>query len=86
MTTEQALNIIARCGRASLSFHTGKLGVVVDYDALPVSYVYGPSNIIQDSFEISYVSKELADQITVEFYNAANDYKLDQVRVNVPRC
>lgn len=79
----EALNLVARCGRASLSLQTGKLGVVFDQENKPVVQTFGMSNILKDSFGVEYITEKLADQITVQFRNEEQDYQLDSVTVDV---
>lgn len=78
------LQAICRCGRASPSWATGKLGVLWDAAGMPVVALFGPSNIKRDSFEVVYGSEATADEITLSFVDAAADYKADTVRVAAP--
>lgn len=84
ISTADALDVIARCGRASRSWGTGKLGVVWDVDNAPVVQRFGMSNILRDSFRVEYITAQLVDAVEVEFINAALDYQPDVVRANVP--
>jgi hypothetical protein len=45
---------------------------------------FGMSNIIRDSFEVAYISENLADEIVVRFSNPSKDYEQDEVRVLAP--
>ena len=83
-TIADMLSIVARCGRGSLSWQKGVLGVVYDEESLPVTQVFGMGNIKRDSFEVEYVTKALADQIQVGFINKDLGYQVDTVEVNVP--
>lgn len=78
------LAIIARCGRASLSWGAGKLGVVYDEANRPPVTLYGMSNIIAGSFRIDYISGQLPDEIVLNWINPAIGYKPDQVRQALP--
>lgn len=78
------LEMIARAGRASLDFSTGKLGVVIDQDSLPVSQIFNTGNIKKDTYQVSYVSEELNDQFVLDFPDEDNEYKAGQVVVNLP--
>lgn len=83
-TAADMLTAIARCGFASPSWGSGKLGVVWDSrNASPVG-AFGMSNIIRGSFEVSYITEQLAEEIIVRFTNPAKDWIQDEVRVNVP--
>ncbi len=77
------LDTIARCGRASPSWATGKLGVVWDAADQPHVGVYGMSNIVAGSFKVLYATEKLADEVVLTFYNR-DTWKQDSVRVTVP--
>lgn len=84
MTVQDALAIIAQCGRAAPTWSSGVLGVVWDAENLPVKAVFGMPNIKAGSFSVEYVSESLADEIVVKFINPALGYQPDRVRVTVP--
>lgn len=81
---EDILNAIARCGFASPSRSSGKLSVIWDERNLPVTGSYGMSNIINGSFEIGYITEQLAEEIIVRYINPEKDWVPDEVRVTVP--
>lgn len=78
------LNRIARIGRATVTRKTGKLGVIWDAADLPITAMFGPFNIKAGTFEVTYLSDHLPDEIVVQFVDAAHDYAMSQVRVAVP--
>lgn len=80
----EVLQAIARCGRASVTWATGKLGVIWDADDEPVTAQFGMGNIIRNSFKVDYVTGQLADEIVVEFINPDIGYQPDTVRATVP--
>lgn len=83
-TAADVLNGIARAGFASPSWSTGKLGAVWDKrNASPVA-AFGMSNIIKGSFQVSYITEQLAEEIVVRYVNPNKDWAQDEVRVNVP--
>jgi len=84
MVVADILNTIARAGRGAISYHTGSLSVIYDQGSQPITQVFGMSNIKADSFQVSYISEELADEIILEFRNRDLDYQLDEVRVTIP--
>lgn len=84
MSTADMLQIIARAGRASPTWQTGKLGVVWDADDLPVTAMFGPFNIKAGTFEIDYINEGTADEIVGNFINPARNWQMDEVRVKVP--
>ena len=75
---------IARCGRAQLTWQSGRYGVVWDDDSLPYVATFGPANIVAGSFRVSYASGQMADEIIVNFANAAKNWEADSVRKVVP--
>lgn len=78
------LTTLSRCGLASPSWASGKLGVVWDgRNQTPVAQ-FGMGNIIKGSFSVSYATQSLADEIVVRFVNPDKDWNQDEVRVNVP--
>jgi hypothetical protein len=83
-TAADILTAIARCGFGSPSWASGKLGAIWDArNASPVA-AFGMSNIIRDSFEVAYVTEELAEEIIVQYENPDNDWNRDEVHVLVP--
>jgi hypothetical protein len=83
-TAADLLTAIARCGFASPSWASGRLGVIWDArNAAPVG-AFGMSNIIRGSFEVSYITEQLAEEIIVRFTNPAKDWVQDEVRTLVP--
>ena len=83
-TAADVLSTIARCGFASPSWSTGKIGAVWDSrNAAPVA-AFGMSNILRGSFSVNYITEQLAEEVIVTYVNPANNWVQDQVRVNVP--
>lgn len=84
MSAHDMLQAIATAGRASMSWASGKLGVVYDIADQPVTAVFGMSNIEAGSFSISYQTEQLADEVVVSFINPDLDWSRDSVRCLVP--
>lgn len=84
MTCADVLAAIARCGRAAPTWATGKLGVVWEEGAKPITNTYGMANIKAGSFSIDYITDKLADEVIVRFINPELGYKPDTVRATVP--
>lgn len=83
-TAAEIINTIATAGFGSPTWANGSLGVIYDSrNATPVA-AFGMSNIIKDTFEVSYISENLADEIVVRFRNPSKDYELDEVRTLAP--
>lgn len=80
----EVLQIIARCGRASPTWQSGKLGVVWDADAEPVAATFAPFNIKSGSFRVDYIGDQTADEVIVQFINPDKSWQTDEVRVTVP--
>lgn len=83
-TVHDVLTKIARAGRASYTWQTGKLGVVWDQANLPVVALISPFNIKAGTFEVAYINDKTADNIVVNFINPDRDWQVDNVRVEVP--
>jgi predicted phage tail protein len=84
MSSAQVLQMIARAGRASPTWQTGKLGVVWDAADQPVVAMFGPFNIKAGSFKVAYINDDTPDEIVLNFANEERDYQMDEVRVAVP--
>ncbi|MGI9142998.1 MAG: host specificity factor TipJ family phage tail protein, partial [Fluviibacter sp.] len=83
-TAADMLTAIARCGFGSPTWETGKLGAVWDRRNASPSDAFGMSNIIKGSFEVNYITEQLAEEIIVRFTNPDKDWIQDEVRVTVP--
>ena len=78
------LTVIARCGRAGISFQSGRLGVVYDDgDRLPTAAVL-PGNIIAESFVVTWAGERGATEIVGKYLDETRDYEYAPVRKVVP--
>ncbi|MEY2653137.1 MAG: hypothetical protein RLZZ524_164, partial [Pseudomonadota bacterium] len=84
MSVAEVLNAIARCGRGSITWATGKLGVAWDDSEAAVVAQFGMSSIKAGTFEIQWASGQLADEIVVQFTDQDADYEQSEVRVLAP--
>lgn len=84
MNTAAVLQMIARAGRASMTYQTGKLGVVWDAEGIPVTAMFGPFNVKAGSFKVAYLNEGSVDEIVGNFVNAEKGWILDEVRAKVP--
>lgn len=84
VSVAEALNTIARCGRATPTWANGKLGVIWDAASQPIVAVFGMSNIIRDTFSVHYISDKLTEEVVVQFVNAELGWQQDTVRALVP--
>ncbi|HER26139.1 MAG TPA: phage tail protein, partial [Rhodospirillales bacterium] len=85
MTVWEALNRIARCGRAVPVLQGGVVRIFRDAaQTLPIA-MFGPRNIVKGSFKIQYImpGEETADSVTVTFFNART-WKPDEVTAALP--
>ena len=74
------LNMICRCGRASASWASGKLGVVFDQSGLAPTAMITPGNIIAGTLEVSYADGRLADEIVVRYIDPDFDWQPAELR------
>lgn len=80
----EALSLVARCGRAAITYATGKLGVVWD-EARAATAMFGPANIVAGTFQVEYLGgADLADEIEVEYINEDDEWRTNTVRATVP--
>ena len=83
MTSAEVLTAISRCGFGSPSWASGKLGVVWDgRNQAPVA-AFGMSNIVKGSFEVSYITEQLAEEIIVTYRDPDDEWSQNTVRVIV---
>ena len=78
------MNSIAMRGRGTISRHSGRVEVVWDAPNLPAVAVFGMSNIKVSSFEIVYVTEQLADEVVASYINPDSDWQRDVVRALAP--
>lgn len=83
-TAADVLNAIGRCGFGSPTWASGKLGVIWDYRTASPVASFGMSNIIRDTFDVSYINENLAEEVVVRFRNPDRDWEADEVRVLAP--
>lgn len=83
MSTAEVLQMIARAGRASPTWQSGKLGVIWDAADLPHVAMFGPFNIKAGTFKVDYISEGNVDEIIVNFINEQT-WQMDEVRAKVP--
>lgn len=84
MSSAEVLQMIARAGRASPTWQSGKLGVIWDAANLPVVAMFGPFNMRAGTFKVDYINDGTADEIVLNFINPARNWQMDEVRVKVP--
>ncbi len=83
-TAEQTLRTIAQCGRASIDWAAGKLGVVWDAPDKPVTALFTPASIVAGSFAWRWTGEEAAEEIVYRYVNPDLDWQQDSVQRVVP--
>lgn len=73
------LNDIAAAGRASVSFASGKVGVVYESQLIVPVAMFGMDNIIKNSFNIKYIVDDDVDAYTVSFVDKDSGYSENEV-------
>ena len=84
MTHDAVLSLIAQCGRASVSWQTGKLGVVYEDSARIPSGLVTPGNVVKGSFRYEYAQGEIADEVIVRYIEPDLDWQYNSVRRSRP--
>lgn len=80
----EMLTDISLLGKATPSWATGKIGVVIDKSDLPVTAVFGMHNIVAGSFQILYAAEDPSDVVELEFIDPAMSWERNFVRAQVP--
>lgn len=84
LSCAEVLTLIARCGRGTPTWATGKLGAIWDAASQPIVAVFGMANIRRNTFKVQYLTGKIADEIVVNFVNPSLNWQQDTVRVTVP--
>ena len=80
----EVLTLIARCGRAAVTWQTGRLGVIWDAEGRPATALVTPGNIVAGSFRVDYAAGQAADEIAVRYIEPALDWQYNTLRRTVP--
>ena len=73
------LSSIASIGRASISFVSGKFGVVYENSSqIPIA-VFGMENMLAGSFRVSYINERLPDEIKVTYLDSNAEWSQNEV-------
>ncbi len=84
MEARDLLTMIARCGRASPTWASGRLGVIYDDPDTPVSAIVTPGNIIPGSLRIAWASGAAAEEIALRYIDKDRDWTWQTVRRLMP--
>ena len=80
ITHAEALALIAQCGRASVTWQSGRLGVVWDEAGRPATALITPGNIVAGSFAVEYANGKAADEIAVRYIEPDLDWQYSTLR------
>ena len=80
----EVLTLIARCGRASMTWQTGRLGAIWDGAGRPATALVTPGNIVAGSFRVDYAAGQAADEIAVRYIEPDLDWQYNTLRRAVP--
>ena len=83
-THGEMLALIAQCGRASVSWQSGRLGVVWEEAGRPATALITPGNIVAGSFAVEYANGRGADEIAVRYIDPALDWQYNTLRRLAP--
>lgn len=79
-TLQRLLELVARCGRATLSWAGGRLGVVWDAANRAATALVTPGNIVAGSYRTQWLGERVADEIVGRYVDANRDYERHEVR------
>ena len=80
----EVLTLIARCGRAAVTWQTGRLGVIWDAEDRPATALVTPGNIVAGSFRVEYATGQAAEEVAVRYIEPALDWQYNTLRRTVP--
>ncbi|MDE2640413.1 MAG: host specificity factor TipJ family phage tail protein, partial [Chloroflexota bacterium] len=83
-TVDDLLRLVARCGRASPTWQSGRLGVVFDRAGQAPTALVTPGNVVQGSFGVEWASAAVAEEIAVRYVEPMLDWQWNTVRKTVP--
>ena len=83
MAVGRLLEVVARTGRASPTWHTGRLGVVHEAAREP-SFAVTPGRIVAGSMETDWASGAIADEVVMRFIDPRRDWTVKEVRRLAP--
>ena len=83
-TQQRILETIAQCGRATLSWAGGRLGVIWDAADRPATALVTPANIVAGSYRTQWSGEAVADEIVGRYVDAAEGFERRTVRRIAP--
>ena len=84
-SVRDVLETVAACGRATISWASGRLGVVWDDDDKPVTALITPALIVRHSYRVAWLaSHDAADEIRAFFVDSSANYERRELRQRTP--
>ncbi|MCY4324688.1 MAG: hypothetical protein OXC81_01520, partial [Betaproteobacteria bacterium] len=80
MSTGAVAQAIARCGRALISWQSGKLGVVWDAPLQPPVAAFSADNIVAGSLGVSYGARPDVDEVEASYIDASQGWRRRSIR------
>ncbi len=80
----EVIRTICQCGRATPSWASGKLGVIWEEAATPVTALVTPGNIVQASLRVTWGAEQPADEIAVRYLDPDADWQYQTIRRAMP--
>ena len=84
MNHGQVLTLVAQCGRGTPTWASGRLGVVWDDEAEPVSAMVGPGNVVAGTFRVAWAAGAPAEEIAASYIDPDRDWQRETVRCAMP--
>lgn len=84
MSQIRVLETIAQCGRATLSWAAGKLGVVWDAAGRLPTTLVTPATILAGSYRTVWSGERVADEIVATYVDRNQDWERHEVRRRTP--
>ncbi len=84
MSVLDLLEAIANVGMGSISYHSGKLGVVWLESGQPIEAVLNMGNMKAGSFRVDYATRELADELEVTWFDRDEGWAVQSARLLAP--
>lgn len=84
MSIEELLDLIAAAGLGSISWHSGRLGVIWFSDDQPIEGVLNMGTIKANSFSVTYDTMQTADELEYQYFDRDRGNAWQSLRVLAP--
>ena len=84
MSAGAVAQAIARCGRALISWQSGKMGVVWDAPLQPPVAAFSADNIVAGSLGVSYRARPDVDEVEASYIDASQGWRRRSIRELLP--